>query len=168
MIKFGAKKGKRDKNGGKEETKDGKGGKKAKAFELRLRTECTDIDLPHHAEYYFPNPDDLSTMNVKVDLSTEDSMWSGAVYNFTIVFTNDYPHVPPKAHCDTPVYHPNIDIKGNVCLNILRKDWNPVLGVNSVILGLIFLFVEPNPEDPLNHEAAELMRDDFKTFEKTV
>jgi len=41
----------------------------------------------------------------------------------------------------------------------LRDDWRPVLGVNAVILGLIFLFIEPNPMDPLNHEAAEMMRD---------
>jgi hypothetical protein len=24
------------------------------------------------------------------------------------------------------VYHPNIDLEGNVCLNILREDWKPV------------------------------------------
>ena len=57
---------------------------------------------------------------------------------------------------------------GNVCLNILRADWKPVLDLNAVILGLIFLFIEPNPDDPLNHEAAELQRDNYKTFESNV
>jgi ubiquitin-conjugating enzyme E2 M len=57
---------------------------------------------------------------------------------------------------------------GNVCLNILRDDWKPILTVNAVILGLIFLFIEPNPNDPLNKDAAELMRDDYSTFEDTV
>lgn len=32
-----------------------------------------------------------------------------------------YPHDPPKVKCDTMVYHPNIDLEGNVCLNILRS-----------------------------------------------
>ena len=50
------------------------------------------------------------------------------------------------------VYHPNINLEGNVCLNILREDWKPVLDINAVIYGLIYLFYEPNPEDPLNHE----------------
>lgn len=31
-----------------------------------------------------------------------------------------YPHDPPKVKCETMVYHPNIDLEGNVCLNILR------------------------------------------------
>jgi ubiquitin-protein ligase len=26
------------------------------------------------------------------------------------------------------IYHPNLDLEGNVCLNILREDWKPVSG----------------------------------------
>ena len=36
------------------------------------------------------------------------------------------------------VYHPNIDLDGNVCLNILREDWKPVLSISSIIYGLQF------------------------------
>ena len=39
------------------------------------------------------------------------------------------------------VYHPNIDTEGNICLNILREDWKPVLSINSVVYGLNFLFL---------------------------
>ncbi len=39
------------------------------------------------------------------------------------------------------VYHPNIDLEGNICLNILREDWKPVLSINSVVYGLNFLFL---------------------------
>ena len=51
---------------------------------------------------------------------------------------------PPVCNTDKPwgqVYHPNIDLEGNVCLNILREDWKPVLSINSVIYGLQFLFL---------------------------
>ena len=60
--------------------------------------------------------------------------------------------------CNTTIYHPNIDLQGAVCLNILREDWKPVLDINAVIYGLIYLFYDPNPGDPLNHEAADLFR----------
>lgn len=43
-----------------------------------------------------------------------------------------------------------------------------VLDINAVIYGLIYLFYEPNPEDPLNHEAAELYRENISMFERTV
>ncbi|KAF1774891.1 Ubiquitin-conjugating enzyme, active site [Phytophthora cactorum] len=77
----------------------------------------------------------------------------GAVYDFSF-------KIPP-------IYHPNIDLDGNVCLNILREDWKPVLDINSVIYGLIYLFYEPNPDDPLN-KAAELFRNDPKQFAAVV
>uniref|UniRef100_A0A8C0FQJ6 NEDD8-conjugating enzyme UBC12 n=1 Tax=Bubo bubo TaxID=30461 RepID=A0A8C0FQJ6_BUBBB len=66
------------------------------------------------------------------------------------------------------VYHPNIDLEGNVCLNILREDWKPVLTINSIIYGLQYLFLEPNPEDPLNKEAAEVLQSNRRLFEQNV
>lgn len=69
--------------------------------------------------------------------------------------------------CKTKIYHPNIDLDGNICLNILREDWKPVLNLQSVILGLVYLFLEPNPDDPLNKEAALLMKENRAQFEKS-
>ena len=34
------------------------------------------------------------------------------------------------------------------------------MDINAVIYGLIYLFYEPNPDDPLNREAADLYRND--------
>lgn len=80
----------------------------------------------------------------------------------------NYPHEPPKVKCETLVYHPNIDQQGNVCLNILREDWKPVLTINSIVYGLQYLFLEPNPEDPLNKEAAEVLTNNRRLFEQNV
>jgi len=66
------------------------------------------------------------------------------------------------------IYHPNIDWEGHVCLNILRQDWRPVLNLGSVIFGLFHLFLEPNPSDPLNKEAAKTMMERPKDFEQNV
>jgi len=53
-------------------------------------------------------------------------------------------------------------------LNILRADWKPVLTLGSVFFGLMTLFLEPNPDDPLNKEAAELMIKNKTEFERNV
>lgn len=80
-----------------------------------------------------------------------DSLWYGGKYEFTISVPDSYPFNPPKVMCNTKIYHPNIDFKGNVCLNILKEDWKPTLNVSTVIAGIYFLFTDPNPNDPLNH-----------------
>ena len=137
--------------GGAEETKQST----TCPAEIRLRTEFAELDLPVYTKIDFPDSSTQMRFNVTLNLTKEKNMWSGGIYQFTIEIPFNYPHEAPKAHCNTPIYHPNIDTAGNVCLNILRADWRPVLGLNSVVIGLILLFDEPNPNDPLNHEAAE-------------
>lgn len=114
----------------------------------------------------FPNPNDLTTFHVSITPDT--GLWQGATYLFMFQIPDHYPHQPPKVHCETKIYHPNINLEGKVCLNILREDWKPVLDINAVIYGLIYLFYEPNPDDPLNHEAAELFRRDVTQFQRLV
>jgi len=76
--------------------------------------------------------------------------YKGGSFKFSFKINSNYPHEPPKVLCIPKVYHPNIDLEGNVCLNILREDWKPVLNINSVLVGLQYLFLEPNADDPLN------------------
>lgn len=94
--------------------------------------------------------------------------YKGGQFNFTFKINPNYPHEPPKVRCTQKIYHPNLDLDGNVCLNILREEWKPVLSLNSVIIGLQFLFLEPNPDDPLNKEAAEDLRRHRDAFANNV
>jgi len=154
-----------------EEIKNGDGAsssfKKVTPGQLRASKDIAQLDIPKNATIKFPNKDDIMKFEVTVK-PEEGSYWYGAVYNFLVTIPDDYPQDPPKITCNTKIFHPNIDFQGKVCLNILRQDWRPVLDVNNVILGLLFLFIEPNPNDPLNAEAAELMRDNKKAFTETV
>merc|ERR1712139_127312 len=92
----------------------------------------------------------------------------GAEYQFVFNLAALSPHEAPKVKCETKIYHPNIDLQGNVCLNILREDWKPVLSISSVVYGLLYLFLEPNPSDPLNKEAAEVLRSSRAEFGRLV
>ena len=96
------------------------------------------------------------------------SYWYGGKYLFSFHFPDDFPFSPPKVMCKTKIYHPNIDYDGNVCLNMLKEDWNPTYTGESSIAGVYQLFVEPNPNDPLNHEVAKLMRDNKDQFKENV
>lgn len=141
-------------------------GKRKNPGEMRIQKDLQDLDGGRVAEVSFPDPNDLTSF--KVSVSPDAGFWSGARYVFTISIGPDYPHKPPKVTCDTKIYHPNIDFEGAVCLNILRDEWKPVLDINAVIYGLCCLFYEPNPDDPLNKEAAALLRSNVEQFRRTV
>mmetsp|Transcript_10248 Transcript_10248/g.11326 ORF Transcript_10248/g.11326 Transcript_10248/m.11326 type:complete len:232 (+) Transcript_10248:77-772(+) len=138
------------------------------AAELRTQKDISelDVDATPGVKTEFPDPNNL--MNFKVSIKPTEGLYKNATFTFSLSVPNSYPYDPPKAVCDTLIYHPNIDLKGAVCLNILRADWKPVLTLGSVIFGLMTLFLEPNPDDPLNKEAADLMVNNMAEFERNV
>jgi len=139
---------------------------KTTAPELRAQKDLAEMDPIPGCELKFPEEGNIMHFTLKI--TPVDGMYKGASFNFTINIPNSYPYDPPKVHCDTLIYHPNIDFEGHVCLNILRQEWMPVLSIGSVIFGLMTLFLEPNPDDPLNKEAAQLMNSNFAEFQRNV
>ena len=98
------------------------------------KTDLNDLDLSSTMTTTFPNPDDI--LNFTLTITPDEGMYKGGSFTFTFAISPNYPHDPPKVKCTQKIYHPNIDLEGNVCLNILREDWKPVLNLNAVIVGL--------------------------------
>ncbi|CAE6406377.1 unnamed protein product [Rhizoctonia solani] len=121
---------------------------KTSAAQLRVQKDITELDLPKTMELNFPNPED--TLNFTLSIKPDEGMYKDAEFKFSFSINTNYPHEPPKVKCIPKIYHPNVDLEGNVCLNILREDWKPVLNLNSIMVGLQYLFLEPNADDPLN------------------
>ena len=110
-----------------------------------------------------------SIMDFDVEFTPDNSSyWYGGKYRFSVHVPDNYPFEPPKVHCLDKIYHPNIDYDGNVCLNILKDNWEPTLTASKWIAGIYFLFCEPNPNDPLNHEVAKVMRENEAEFKENV
>jgi len=107
-------------------------------------------------------------MRFELTLRPREGFWRGGAFTFDVAVSPGYPHDPPKVRCRTKVFHPNIDAAGAVCLNILREDWKPVLSINTILFGLRHLFLDPNPDDPLNKEAAAMMTASERQFEAAV
>ncbi|XP_028417219.1 NEDD8-conjugating enzyme Ubc12-like [Dendronephthya gigantea] len=148
------------------ETSKSSGVKRASAAQLRITKDINDLSLPKTCKIEFPDPDDL--LNFKLVIAPDEGFYRNGHFDFSFKVGQGYPHDAPKVKCETKVYHPNIDLEGNICLNILREDWKPVLTINSIIYGLQYLFLEPNPDDPLNKDAAEVLRSNRRLFEQNV
>ncbi|RDA91321.1 hypothetical protein CP533_1570 [Ophiocordyceps camponoti-saundersi (nom. inval.)] len=144
------------------------GGKKKKvtAAQLRVQKDLSELSLGTTMKTDFPDADDI--LNFVLTIEPDEGMYRGGRFTFDFAINQNFPHEPPKVRCKQVIYHPNIDLEGKVCLNILREDWKPVLNLNAVIVGLQFLFLEPNASDPLNKEAAEDLRSNRDAFKRNV
>lgn len=102
-----------------------------------------------------PEEEDTLTI-IYINISPNDGPYKGGTFKFKFDLSDDYPDIsPPKINCLTKVYHPNIDqiddySEGDICLNLLDELWTPELTLEDYIQGLLFLFYNPNIEDPLN------------------
>ncbi|ODV81491.1 NEDD8-conjugating enzyme UBC12 [Suhomyces tanzawaensis NRRL Y-17324] len=139
---------------------------KVTAAQIRLQKDITELDLPKTIAITFPDPNDF--FNFFLQISPQQGYYKGGKFRFKIEINNNFPMEPPKIKCLNKIYHPNIDAAGNICLNILREDWSPVLNLNSILIGLNFLFLEPNPNDPLNKEAANVLVREKEQFRRNV
>lgn len=142
-------------------------GPKQSAGELRVTKDISELNLAKTTSIFFPDGKD-KLLNFEVTIKPEEGFYRGGTFKFSFAVPTVYPHEAPKVKCKTKVYHPNIDLDGNVCLNILREDWKPVLSINSIIYGLQYLFLDPNHDDPLNKEAADVLKENPRQFEQNV
>ncbi|KAA8496626.1 Ubiquitin-conjugating enzyme E2 T [Porphyridium purpureum] len=97
-------------------------------------------------------------------VSSEDSAYRGAEFSLYVTLPQRYPFEPPSVRFETPVYHPNIDADGRICLDLLNMPpkgaWKPSLNVPTVLASIQLLLAEPNPDDPLVQDiAAQLVAD---------
>ncbi|KAF2758752.1 hypothetical protein EJ05DRAFT_485845 [Pseudovirgaria hyperparasitica] len=97
-----------------------------------------------------------------------DTPYANLTFKLTFEFPSSYPLQAPTVLFKTPIYHPNIDFSGRICLDILKEKWSAIYNVQSVLLSLQSLLGEPNNASPLNGKAAELWDSDPEEFQRQV
>ena len=70
-----------------------------------------------------------------------------------LVLSKDYPVSPPKGFFLTKIFHPNVGPQGEICVNTLKKDWKPDLGIKVrrrlVVLSYLLIRIRINNADPI-------------------
>ncbi|RVX73080.1 hypothetical protein B0A52_02206 [Exophiala mesophila] len=123
--------------------------------------------------YFFPDTDDLSsvpddlTQLVVLITGAEGTPYSQGLWRLHLKMPQDYPRNPPKATFKTRIYHPNVDeTTGAVCLETLKRDWDPKLTLKDILVTISCLLIQPNPDSALNAAAGALIQEDYDAFSK--
>lgn len=86
-------------------------------------------------------------------LGAADTPYEKGVFKLEVTIPERYPFEPPQIRFLTPIYHPNIDSAGRICLDVLKLPpkgaWRPSLNIATVLTSIQLLMSEPNPDDPL-------------------
>lgn len=137
--------------------------------EIRINRELQRIlkEPPSNCSANVIDEDDIYQW-VGTIMGPKDTPYENGVFFLKITFPSTYPYDPPKIMFNTKIYHPNIDDDGNICLDILRKQWVPTLTISKVLLSICSLMADPNPNDPLMPNIGKQYENDINAFNITA
>ncbi|KAL3099259.1 hypothetical protein niasHT_028206 [Heterodera trifolii] len=98
-----------------------------------------------------------------------ESPYEGGTFHLDIVFRRDYPFTPPIVKFETPVYHPNVNKQGGICLDVLKAThWAPSFTISKVLLSISSLLCDPNPNSALRQDIANMYRDNREEYNRNA
>jgi len=98
-----------------------------------------------------------------VFLGPKESPYEELVSVIEISIPKEYPNKAPYMRVKTKMYHPNISQSdGTICLDVLKDNWRPIYTLRTILMSIISLLSDPNPDSPLNSDAATMYKNSLK------
>jgi ubiquitin-conjugating enzyme E2 D len=135
----------------------------------RIRKEIEDMkkNPPDNCSAGPTDENDLFTWRATI-LGPEGSPYHGGIFNLSINIPADYPFKAPKIVFTTKIYHCNVNSNGAICLDILKDNWSPALTISKALLSICSLMDDPNPNDPLVPDIANLFVKDRERHDQNA
>ncbi|RWV89268.1 hypothetical protein GW17_00048585 [Ensete ventricosum] len=130
----------------------------------QLAKELKNLDeTPPDGIKVIVNDDDFSIIFADIE-GPAGTPYENGVFRMKLLLSHDFPQSPPKGYFLTKIFHPNIAMNGEICVNTLKKDWNPSLGLRHVLLVVRCLLIEPFPESALNEQAGKMLLENYEEY----
>ncbi|CAO2170564.1 unnamed protein product [Urochloa humidicola] len=142
----------------------------AARLNLRMQKEIKLLqdDPPHGVSLNENGLSSLTSIEARIE-GPEGTVYAKGVFILKIQIPERYPFQPPNVTFVTPIYHPNIDNGGRICLDILnlppKGAWQPSLNIATVLTSIGLLLSEPNPDDGLMAEISREYKYNRRVFD---
>ncbi|KAG5505423.1 hypothetical protein GH5_03443 [Leishmania sp. Ghana 2012 LV757] len=98
-----------------------------------------------------------------------DTPWEGGLFKLDLTFGDDYPFSPPKVRFLTKdVFHPNVYVDGNICMDTLKSSWQSSLNLEALLISIQSLLSDPNPLSAANGAAARLLTENRSAYDERI
>ena len=113
---------------------------------------------------FIPNDDDkIGEIHAEIE-GPPETPYEGGAWRIKLVLGQDFPNSPPKGFFLTRIFHPNIAKNGDICVNTLKRDWKPKMGISHVLQVIRCLLIVPFPESSLNDEAGKMFMESYDDY----
>ena len=113
-----------------------------------------------------PIINDEDPIDIQADITgPQGTPYEDGIFRVKLFIPSEFPQLAPKGYFLTKIFHPNVSEKGEICVNTLKRDWNPKQWSLYHLFEVIkCLLIVPFPQSSLNEEAGKMFMDNYDEY----
>ena len=122
--------------------------------------------LKKSPDHVTPIINDEDPIDIQADIEgPEGTPYECGIFRVRLFIPNEFPQSAPKGFFVTKIFHPNVSEKGEICVNTLKRDWNPKQwSLYNLFEVIKCLLIVPFPQSSLNEEAGKMFMDNYDEY----